>query len=382
MTTLNDLFIEYLASIQPYSKAVERAQLAHICLREDLENDESLGAHMLNSFLSGSYGRSTAIKGIKDIDIVIPFDYTFEELAELCQSYETAQHCLLRLVREAIERSGRHVEASIIRRRSILVKLTDKVNGIADDEPDLTLDIVPVLPQVDLTGQVDQYTDPLWIADKDLDQWLWTYPNTQLSDSESRNEESSYLVDRHHYKPLVKIMKAWKKVHFGNQKIPKGLFLECMVAEYHNPDASSWILALRDMLKKACDTWGNPDYFIASPTVADISKSAVNRIPLVKVEKPEDLDRAKYIVKKMRRHLELIDQAIDEANTDLNKAARTLQLVLGSDPDDIIFPLPKFDDASSSDSTKKDEPSRMATPIVTISNPNKPWGCDGTRFNN
>ena len=29
MTTLNDLFIEYLASIQPYSKAVERAQLAH-----------------------------------------------------------------------------------------------------------------------------------------------------------------------------------------------------------------------------------------------------------------------------------------------------------------------------------------------------------------
>jgi hypothetical protein len=177
-------------------------------------------------------------------------------------------------------------------------------------------------------------------------------------------------------------MKAWKKVHFGNQKTPKGLFLECMVAEYHNPDASSWILALRDMLKKACDTWGTPDYFIASPTVADISKSAVNRIPLVKVEKPEDLDRVKYIVKKMRRHLELIDQAIDEANTDLTKAARTLQLVLGSDPDDIFFPLPKFDDTSSSDSTKKDEPSRMATPIVTISNPNQPWGCDGTRFNN
>ncbi len=71
MTTLNDLFIEYLASIQPYSKAVERAQLAHTCLREDLEGDESLGSHMLNSFLSGSYGRSTSIKGIKDVDVVI-----------------------------------------------------------------------------------------------------------------------------------------------------------------------------------------------------------------------------------------------------------------------------------------------------------------------
>ncbi len=382
MTTLNDLFIEYLASIQPYSKAVERAQLAHTCLREDLEGDESLGAHMLNSLLSGSYGRSTAIKGIKDVDVVIPFNYSFEELSKLCQSNETTQHCLLRLVREAIERSGRLVESSTIRRRSILVKLTDAVNGVADDEPDLTLDIVPVIPQIYKSGELDQYTDPLWIADKDLDQWLSTYPNSQLSDSESRNEESSYLVDRHHYKPLVKIMKAWKKVHFGSQKTPKGFFLECMVAEFHNPDAESWILALRDMLKNACDTWGNPEYFIASPTVADISKSSANRIPLVKVEKPEDLDRAKNIVKKMRRHLELIEQAIDEADSDLNKAARTLELVLGSDPDDIVFPLPQSDKNSSSDSTKKDEPRRVAIPVVTLNNPNKPWGYDGTRINN
>jgi hypothetical protein len=103
---------------------------------------------------------------------------------------------------------------------------------------------------------------------------------------------------------------------------------------------------------------------------------------LVKVEKPEDLDRAKNIVKKMRRHLELIEQAIDEADTDLNKAARTLQLVLGSDPDDIIFPLPASDKSTSSDSTKKDEPSRVAIPVVKINNPNKPWGYDGKRINN
>lgn len=166
-------------------------------------------------------------------------------------------------------------------------------------------------------------------------------------------------------------MKAWKKVHLGSQKTPKGFFLECMVAEFHNPDAESWILALRDMLKNVCDTWGNSDYFIASPTVADISKPSANRIPLVKIETPEDLVRAKNIVKKMRRHLELIEKAIDEADTDLNKAARTLQLVLGSDPDDIIFPLPASDKNSSSNSTKKDEPSRVAIPVVKINNPNK-----------
>jgi hypothetical protein len=377
---MNDLFLEYLTSIEPYPKAIKRAQIAHDSLREDLKADPILGPRMLNSFLSGSYGRSTAIKGIKDVDIIIPLDYTFTELSELCKQGETVQHCLLRLVREAIKRSGRNVESSTIRRRSILVKLTDDVNGITDDEPELTLDIVPVIPQMNVSGQVDQYTDPLWIADKDLCQWLWTYPNSQLADSEERNAESSYLVDRHHYKPLAKIMKAWKIVNFGSQKTPKGFFLECMVAEFHNPQATSWILAVRDMLKNACDGWGDPDYFIAPPTVADISKSSPNRVPLVKYEKPEDLDRAKNIAKKIRRHLELIDQAIDEAKSDLYKAVKTLQIVFGSVLGEICFPLPEKEETSSSGSDGKTSNTAVyngkVKPVVMITNPNPLWGCD------
>lgn len=67
---------------------------------------------------------------------------------------------------------------------------------------DQLLDIVPVIPQINTAGRADQYSDPLWIADKDLRQWLWTYPNSQLADSEKRNAESSYIVDRCHFKPL------------------------------------------------------------------------------------------------------------------------------------------------------------------------------------
>ena len=378
MTTMNDLFLKYLASIEPYPKAIKRAQIAHDSLRGDLKADANLGPRALNSFLSGSYSRSTAIKGIKDVDIVIPLDYTFAELSELCMQGETVQHCLLRLVREAIKRSGRNVESSTIRRRSILVKLTDEVNNITDDEPELTLDIVPVIPQTNVSGQVDQYTDPLWIADKDLCQWLWTYPNSQLADSEERNAESSYLVDRHQYKPLVKIMKGWKKVNFGGQKTPKGFFLECMVAEFHNPQATSWILAVRDMLKNACDSWGDPDYFIIPPAVNDIANSSSNRVPLVKYEKPEDLDRAKYIVKRMWRHLELIDQAIDEMESDLYKAAKTLQIVFGSVSEEICFPLPEKEEPSSSNMDGKTDNTAVSSgrvrPVVTITNPNPLWG--------
>ena len=172
-------------------------------------------------------------------------------------------------------------------------------------------------------------------------------------------------------------MKAWKKVHFGGQKTPKGFFLECMVAEFHNPQAISWLFAVRDMLKNVCDAWGNPDYFTSSPTVADISKSSLNRVPLVKYEKPEDLDRAKNIVKKMRRHLELINQAIEEAKSDLYKAAQTLQIVFGADPDDICFQLPERQEADRSNSgSNAVVHSGVKRPVVTITSPNKLWGYD------
>lgn len=123
--------------MNPIRRRLSAARVAHDSLREDLEADANLGPRMLNSFLSGSYGRSTSIKGIKDVDIIIPLDYTFAELSEFCKAGESAQYCLLRLVREAIERSGRHVKSSTIRRRSILVKPKpiEDVNGIVDDEP-------------------------------------------------------------------------------------------------------------------------------------------------------------------------------------------------------------------------------------------------------
>jgi hypothetical protein len=93
------------------------------------------------------------------------------------------------------------------------------------------------------------------------------------------------------------------------------------------------------------------------------------------------LDRAKYIVKKMRRHLELIDQAIEEAESDLFTATKTVQLVFGSDPDEICFPLPESEEARPSDSGGGRNGSavvlgRTARPVVTITNPNPLWGSD------
>ena len=123
--------------------------------------------------------------------------------------------------------------------------MKNEVNDISPKNPDLTLDIVPVLV---VNGED---VDPMSIADKDLDEWYDTYPRGQCDDSEARNIGSSYIVDRRSYKPLVKILKAWKQVHFYHNRTPKGFVLECLCAQCYNPYATHWGESISDLFMNA-----------------------------------------------------------------------------------------------------------------------------------
>ena len=333
MTTLDDLFKEYLSAIEPSEAAVDRAVDAHRELRKDLEKDEKYGPSVERTLLSGSYGRDTAILHIKDVDVIIQTTFTQEDLREKKQQSETEQECLLRLTQEAIERTERAAKTRK-RRRSIHVKLPAEINNMGEEQvPELTMDIVPVLIQ---TGK-DK--DPMTIADKDLGAWYDTYPITQLSNSVDRNDESSRIGDRYHYKPLVKIFKAWKQVHFRSTKTPKGFVLECLAAKHHNPEAEHWVEAARDLFQNICDEWPYPDCLTHIPEVPDISDSAPYRIPIAKT-----VEEAQKVLRKVHQHLALVKQAIEEAETDLAKSAKTLQRIFGQDCETICFPLPEEND--------------------------------------
>ncbi len=349
MATLDDLFKEFLHRIQPVPEAVERAADAHGPLREDLEKDESYGPFVEGTFLSGSYGRHTAIFSIKDVDVIIQTSFTFEDLQERCRKDETEQACLLRLTKEAIDRTGR-VARTRTARRSIHVTLPEEKTKEGKELPELTMDIVPVLVQS------DKNTDPLIIADRDLAGWYDTYPNTQLADSERRNNRSSYIVDRHSYKPLVKMFKAWKKVHFRSAKTPKGFVLECMTSQYHNPSADHWVIAVRDLLQNICDTWPDPDVLTDIPEVRDVSDSAPCTISIAKT-----VDEAARVLQKLHQHLDLVKQAIEEAESDLTESANTLRRVFGQDCDDICFPLP---DELDNDDNGPEGTERKSSPFV------------------
>ena len=355
MESLDTLFTDYLKDcVMPFAKAVKRAKAAHSDLRDDLESDEKIGESIVRTLLSGSYGRDTAIRAIKDVDIVVQLNLSLADLQSLAKKDETAQECLLRLLQEAILRTGRAARTRKAR-RSVHVTLPEEINGMGEDLPELTLDIVPVLIQI------EKDTDPMLIADKDLLGWYDTYPNTQLKDSEQRNSQSSTLNGYQSYKSLVKIMKAWKVVHFGGAKTPKGFILECLTSAYHNPKAEHWIDAVHDLFQNIYLQWPNPEMLSVPPSVQDISNQNPTLIPIAKT-----VEDAKRILEKMHKHLALIKQAIEEAETDTYKGAKTLQRVFGSDADSICFPLPK------------EEKSNLAAPAVLKSHHDireaKPFG--------
>ena len=328
MTTLNELFIEYLHRIQPSDQAVERAKSSHIPLREDLEKDENYGPFVETTRLAGSYARDTAILSIKDVDVVIKTTFTEDDLHERVRTNETLQECFLRLTKEAIKRTGRDARSTTAR-RSIYVKLPEDA---ASELPEMTMDIVPV------RIVSDKDTDPMIISDRELTLWMDTYPNSQLADSTTRNSDSSYIVDRHHYKPLVKIFKAWKKVNIRSSKTPKGFVQECLTAKHHDPNSESWIDATITLFQQIADEWPNPDLLVSVPTVSDISNSSMVEIGLARAS---DLEAAKKFLKKVHTHLPTLEQAKqEEIDGDIEKAARTLQRVFGNDNDPITFPMP------------------------------------------
>lgn len=342
MATLDDLFLEYLHRIEPNSKAVGRAIAAHQPLRDDLKADTIFGPYLETSMLSGSYGRDTAILHIKDVDIILKTTFTRSELAERARTGETEQSCLLRLTQEAIKRTGRDARTRAAR-RSIHVKLPEEINSDAT-VPELTLDIVPVLIES------DAHTDPMTIADRETVAWYDTFPNSQLADSIVRNNQSTIITDRHSYKPLVKLFKAWKAVHFPTQKTPKGFVLECLTAQYHDPDAAHWIDAIHNLWSNILADWPAPDLMWSIPTVHDVSNATPNQIAIAKT-----VEEAKEVASTLKSHLALVEQAMEEAETDLAQSARTLQRVLGQDCELFCFPDP---DDSGGATTKNMTPLR------------------------
>ncbi|WP_238651784.1 SMODS domain-containing nucleotidyltransferase [Paenibacillus piscarius] len=196
-------FINFLTEIEPSPTTKSDASNGHIRVRDQLKEDPVFRVYYENSFLSGSYKRDTAIRPRKinevlsrpDVDIIVETNHSTSDdpqsVIDLLYDVLSPKYTTIRK-----------------QNRSIGIK-TDKVD----------IDVVPIIAPYGIYST-------LYIPDRKKEQWIVTNPPKHTTWTTEVNQDSGGR-----FKPLVKLMKWWRRHNKTISKKPKGFVIECIVAE-------------------------------------------------------------------------------------------------------------------------------------------------------
>lgn len=192
-------FDEFLSDIEPSDTTKKDASSAHTTLRDFLKDDADFKVYHVDTFLSGSYRRDTAIRPQKredeterpDIDIIVETTHTREDDPE----------GVVDLLYNTLEK-----KYSEIRRQ-------DRSVGIETSKADM--DVVPVI----------KHDAIYFIPDRRLGVWLPTNPPGHTTWTTETNKTAGKR-----FKPLVKLMKWWRRERPTSNNKPKGFAMECFTA--------------------------------------------------------------------------------------------------------------------------------------------------------
>ena len=197
-------FDEFLKDIEPSPTTKSNASSAHTALREYLKGHDTFKEYHVDTYLSGSYKRDTAIRpntkngdtNRPDVDIIVETNHTIED----------DPNGVVDLLYTTLEDEYPNIRPQD---RSVGIE-----SGLAD------MDVVPIITH---TNGV------LYIPDRKLEEWLVTNPPKHISWTTSINKQAGGR-----FKPLVKMMKWWRRENNTGYKKPKGFVTECIVAECMN----------------------------------------------------------------------------------------------------------------------------------------------------
>lgn len=196
-------FCQFLTDIEPSKTTKERAQNAHTRLRDFVASHETFKQHHEGTFLSGSYKRDTAIRPqIKngdterpDVDVIVITNHTLDD----------GPKDVLELLYKTL---GDKYDDLRKQARSV---------GVFTSTADM--DVVPIIAPYGMDGT-------LYIPDRRLEEWLVTNPPAHTTWTTEVNAASGGR-----FKPLVKLMKWWRRENPTIAKRPKGFMIERIVAE-------------------------------------------------------------------------------------------------------------------------------------------------------
>lgn len=193
-------FTELLSDIEPSATTTDNASSAHTELRDFLKDDADFKEYHERTFLSGSYKRDTAIRprtkngqtNRPDVDIVVVTKHTCDD-----DPKEVVDFLYKTLKKEYTN----------IRRQARSV-------GIESSKADM--DVVPIIPD----GTMYR------IPDRKQEKWIKTNPPGHTTWTTETNTAAGGR-----FKPLVKLMKWWRRENPTISKKPKGFVIECIIAE-------------------------------------------------------------------------------------------------------------------------------------------------------
>lgn len=276
-----------LGRIEPDSEHVKRAKRAHEKLRQQIRDHEVVKEAHKETYLSGSYARHTAIKNIKDVDVICVVDIdkdTNEPIVVL-----------------------RWLEGAMLDYYSE-VRLQGRSIGITTVEG-LELDLVPGTPIGDDDG-------PLWIPDREAKAWVRTHPKGQIEFCSERNASSGGF-----HVQTVKLLKHWRDRISPASARPKSYVLEAMIAAMMSPQPSSHARAVLSVLEGTQRTYKS---WVGTGTVPTIRDPGYSSVDVAKRWESAEFDA---FIGRAEAACEVARAALDE--TDEGKSAAAWRRLFG-----------------------------------------------------
>lgn len=344
--TTNRQFERFLTDIQPSATTVSQLSAAHQALRDYLRGHPKFKQFHLFTFLTGSYRRDTAIRprmidgelAQPDIDIIVVTNHT--------QQDKPGQ--VLGLIRQVLAEAYELDDAPHTRSVGIKTKTVD-------------MDVVAIIaptgywqkPYSSGMNLEDLLNYRLFIPDKKLASWQETNPPKQLKWSTEMNQNSNCM-----FKPLVKLVKWWRRESPTPSKRPKGFVIECMIAECMDLEKDNYEEAFLKVLEGIVNRYATSYLIGQVPWIADPG------VPGNSVTRSLTPEQFTSFYKKIQAHAALGRQA--QAETDPEKALQMWRNIFGDR-------FPSSNAATKSLLAPAFEPTSLTFPNKPIA-PRKPSG--------
>jgi len=292
-------FKTFLQDIEPSATTKANAKSAHTNLRDFLRRDLSFKEYHVDTFLSGSYRRDTAIRPrIKegnterpDVDIIVVTNHTINDSPT-----------------EVIE-----LLFQTLKKKYNTIRLQTRSIGIETTNADM--DVVPIISPYGTNST-------LYIPDRKLQDWLPTNPPGHTKWTTDVNKSSNG-----HFKPLVKLMKWWRREKPSTDKRPKGFVIEVITATCADLAESEYAELFLGTLEGITDNYERDIYLETLPTIPDPS------VPGNSVTHGMTFDAFKSFYNKAKLHAQLGREAQAEENEE--KALEKWRRIFG-----VRFPPP------------------------------------------